>query len=527
MGSEGRILVVDDDAVTRAVFVRYLTAAGLQSVEAADGREALDRIADTAIDAVLLDSVMPGISGLGVLAMLRAQPQTRTLPVILVTVRAAVEDRVRGLEAGATDYLVKPVDPDELVARVRAHLRSQDVWVRSLANNLEERTAVTQALCNLRVGSTAEEAAARACREIATLRGCGNAMILWATPGGGLVPLAAAGRHAPAFTLGRALAPELALAVRRRAMAGPWAYRDDEDSLVLGGPALPPGAVAAPFHAGATLLGVLVLLPNGSSRADEAMSLLPAAIDFAAVAGALLAPLLTARHTVDALRAEVAAILGNRRFGPVFQPIVDLASGKAVGYEVLTRFADGGLPATRFAEAAQSGLGIALEQATASAGIAASFRLPPEVFLSVNVSPAFALEPTLHELTDQPDRPVVVELTEHDPIDDYGAVRAAVMALGPHVQLSVDDAGAGYATLHHVLALQPDYVKLDRSWVAGIDENRPRQALVAGLVSFADRTGCKLVAEGIETTTELETLRELRVELGQGFLLGRPEALTG
>jgi EAL domain-containing protein (putative c-di-GMP-specific phosphodiesterase class I) len=117
---------------------------------------------------------------------------------------------------------------------------------------------------------------------------------------------------------------------------------------------------------------------------------------------------------------------------------------------------------------------------------------------------------------------LIVELTEHERIDDYVAVGSALDRLGPNVKLAIDDAGSGYASLRHILALQPAYVKLDIEWVSGIDRDPVRRALVTGLAYFATETGCELIAEGIETQEELEALRALGVQLGQGFLLGRP-----
>ena len=91
------------------------------------------------------------------------------------------------------------------------------------------------------------------------------------------------------------------------------------------------------------------------------------------------------------------------------------------------------------------------------------------------------------------------------------------------MQLAVDDAGSGYASLRHILSLQPAYVKLDMEWVHGIAGDPIRRSLVSGLAYFAAETGCELIAEGIETQDERDALIELNVHLGQGFLLGRPE----
>jgi len=116
----------------------------------------------------------------------------------------------------------------------------------------------------------------------------------------------------------------------------------------------------------------------------------------------------------------------------------------------------------------------------------------------------------------------VLEVTEHSEITDYRAFRQALLELGPRVRLAVDDAGAGFASLRHILELRPAFVKLDRQVIMGIDEDEARKAMVAGLRHFALNTGCWLIAEGVETPAELATLKELDVRYVQGYLLGRP-----
>ena len=113
-------------------------------------------------------------------------------------------------------------------------------------------------------------------------------------------------------------------------------------------------------------------------------------------------------------------------------------------------------------------------------------------------------EAGLPETLAEAGRPLIVELTEHERIDDYEVIRSALARLGPNVKLAIDDAGSGYSSLRHILALQPAYVKLDIEWVRGIDRDPAGRALVSGLVYFATETGCELIAEGIETQEELE-----------------------
>ena len=119
--AEAHVLVVDDDAKLRALLSRYLTGQGFRVTVAEDAREARDKLRFMQPDAMVLDVTMPGESGLALTESLRAGRST--LPVILLTASGAPEDRIRGFESGADDYLGKPFEPRELVLRLRAMLR--------------------------------------------------------------------------------------------------------------------------------------------------------------------------------------------------------------------------------------------------------------------------------------------------------------------------------------------------------------------------------------------------------------------
>jgi EAL domain-containing protein (putative c-di-GMP-specific phosphodiesterase class I) len=125
------------------------------------------------------------------------------------------------------------------------------------------------------------------------------------------------------------------------------------------------------------------------------------------------------------------------------------------------------------------------------------------------------------------DRPIVLEITEQVAIADYGATRNGLAALGPNVRLAVDDAGAGYASMRHILELAPDLVKLDISLVRHIVADPARQALIAGMGYFAVKRRMRLMAEGVETAAELDTVRSLGISYGQGYRLGRPRSGVG
>ena len=126
------ILVVDDEETVRTIFVRTLEEAGYRTVEAVDGPSAITAVAGERPSLVLLDITMPGLNGVEVVKAIRADEWGYRIPIILVTALAEVDDRVRGLEAGADDYLAKPVALEELVARVAAHLRTRQAWTAAV-----------------------------------------------------------------------------------------------------------------------------------------------------------------------------------------------------------------------------------------------------------------------------------------------------------------------------------------------------------------------------------------------------------
>ncbi len=292
-------------------------------------------------------------------------------------------------------------------------------------------------------------------------------------------------------------------------------------------PRLPQSSLAVPMAVLGRMIGVF-----------EVQSLKPAAYTpehvVAMRMAANLAGLATERVLIagrgasdgTAERDEIRSIIASGAFMTVFQPIVELEGRTTIGFEALTRFDDGTPPDVRFAQASGAGVGLELEAATLEAAFRASEALPANALLNLNVSPELVLagEP-LGSMLRRWGWQTILELTEHDAIDDYEALRAAIRPLRPNVRLAIDDAGAGFASFRHILELAPDFVKLDRAIIAGLDTDPARQALVAGMRHFAVTTGCQLIAEGIETEAELAALRSLGVSLGQGYYLGRPEAL--
>ncbi len=313
-----------------------------------------------------------------------------------------------------------------------------------------------------------------------------------------------------------------------RMVGGPWAERWTNDpTYERYGDAFTAtgikGQAFAPFFDGGVLIGAIAIGTLSDAHAEHLIAELPAVAEFAATASLLLAPLLTERHETAAARDAIEEIIQSGGYRPVFQPIVELGSGRTFGFEALTRFADGRRPDLVFEAAARAGLGLELELRTLEAAIRSSHDLPIGTWLSLNVSPRLVVEATgLARVLGDRDRPLVLEITEHVAIDDYRAVRSAIDRLGADVRVAVDDAGAGIANFSHLVELRPRLVKVDASLIRDLDTDLARQAVVVGLVHFAAKAGCEVIAEGIETEAERATAQALGVTLGQGFLIARP-----
>jgi EAL domain-containing protein (putative c-di-GMP-specific phosphodiesterase class I) len=226
---------------------------------------------------------------------------------------------------------------------------------------------------------------------------------------------------------------------------------------------------------------------------------------------------------------RVRTVLEGHLLMSLYQPIYQVDLGRVVGYESLTRVLATPVrgPDVWFAEAAQVGLGLQLELVAIRQALLGLPRLPEGGYLSFNVSPATVLEGSLEGVfNDLPQDKIVLEITEHVSIAGYTEFKRSLDVLRARgVRIAVDDAGAGYASFRHILNIQPDIIKLDMSLTRNVDSDSGRRALASALIRFAQETGCEIIAEGVETAAELDTLRALGVTRAQGYYLGRPAPL--
>src|SRR3954447_24963498 len=231
---------------------------------------------------------------------------------------------------------------------------------------------------------------------------------------------------------------------------------------------------------------------------------------------------------------DFRALLEPGAIRAVFQPIVRLADLGVIGYEGLSRFPtppglvalppDVTLAAPPLAAAERAGLRQELEVACWAA-IAAAGVPPHGRALWVNLSPEALGHPGLLEVAGRLTSRLVIELTEQDAVLNHTRLQRR---LRPWIErgalVAVDDAGAGFTSLEYVADIRPDFLKLSRGMVAGVDGDPSRAAVLQATAAFASEVGARVVAEGVERPEELDTLRAMDIELGQGWLFGRPAA---
>lgn len=233
----------------------------------------------------------------------------------------------------------------------------------------------------------------------------------------------------------------------------------------------------------------------------------------------------------------IEEIIGRGLITPVYQPIVRLHDGTLHGYEALSRISQPGIIENSeelFARAGELGLASSLEMLCRKKALVnvRELDIPGKIFL--NVSPALfqsrdhergVTANLLDELRIERSR-IVFELTERTIIEDYDLfLRGVAHYREQGYSIAIDDLGSGYAGLQILARLEPEYVKLSRFLIANIERSPTRQALVESMVTFCNKTGARVIAEGIERPEELEYLRALGIHFGQGYLLAKPSAV--
>ncbi|NEK84794.1 EAL domain-containing protein [Blastococcus saxobsidens] len=244
----------------------------------------------------------------------------------------------------------------------------------------------------------------------------------------------------------------------------------------------------------------------------------------ASAAAVIIEPEVRSQERREEITARLDPLIAAGGPTVVLQPIIALATGQRVGAEALSRFpGDWGMaPDVCFAEAHSIGAGHRLEVLALERAATLLDRV--EGYVAMNVSPATLLTDECGELLARlPLHRILLELSEHDQVEDYAALTAALAPLrAAGLRLAIDDVGAGFSSLRHIVVTAPDVIKIDRSIVTGLDTDPVLAKLVASLAEFAHGCDVQVVAEGVETAAEHSRLRELGVDHGQGWHFGRP-----
>lgn len=228
------------------------------------------------------------------------------------------------------------------------------------------------------------------------------------------------------------------------------------------------------------------------------------------------------------INTAIDDLIERRSLAIVHQPIFAFDRARAVGVECLARFPDATQrgPDRWFADAETVGRGFELEMLAITLALQTHAHMPAGAYFSINASPATVMQPAFFEAVRPFTRErLVIEVTEHHQIDDLPALARRLKQLAPHARIAIDDVGAGHSGLQQIVELAPDIIKLDMSLTRNIHCDPVRSALGLAMVDFTRCIGAKVLAEGIEVQAELDALKGLGVELGQGYLLGRPQPL--
>ena len=575
----GRILLVDDQAQNRDMLGRRLERRGYEVVlrESAVGIE--DVIAAEAIELVLLDWMMPERSGHDALKGIRLLHDAEHVPVIVVTALDDGDIVSMALEAGANDYIPKPIDLRVLTARVKAQLdRRQAVLELDAIRNDLERTVQerTQDLVNANETLSAEvsereaaEARAQTLARHDSLTGLANrrhfledlerrlgligqeksAFALMFVDLDRFKPINDVHGHAIGDELLQVIAARLSGCLRDDSFAA--RLGGDEFAVLLEGPDGRDGVAAAArrvlhelsapilvnglkLTVGASI-GIAMCPEDGRNAADLLQRGDAAMLRAKEDRGAYKffdSSIDEELKSKAALETELRTAIPNGDIVPYFQPVLRLDDGELAGYEVLARWPhrERGMisPVDFIPVAEEAGLVDAMFWALLARACAKALSAPGEFMLAVNISPSQIRDQwfpekvlrTLRE-TGFPAQRLEIEVTESAMIGDIQRAKSALMSLkNQGVRIALDDFGTGYSSLFLLRALPIDKLKIDRSFVGTLTTDRENATIVGALVGLGKALGLQVTAEGVEDEATADMLRAMGCEFAQGYLFG-------
>ncbi|MFY9550728.1 MAG: EAL domain-containing protein [Thermoanaerobaculia bacterium] len=540
-----KILIVDDDEDVLLIVQTILDNAGYAALLARNGREGVEKAIEAKPDLILLDVMMPELSGWEVCTTLKSAPETRQIPIAMLTVKSEIRDLITGMQVGADDYITKPFTRKKLLSTVRRlldqkrdrspafltteneELRFQNllfdavtelptvpVIIDALRDRLLDNREMGVLYIDVEQYSHIEETygwevfdgllrhTARTLRRmvgtvfatedfIAVNRAAGSDFYVFAT--------LEAGEEAPAR-------------LQRKARQVEESLRGSLDE-----------AFGARIHKRiGVFVGHALLRPSPQMRVERLV--------YRALRQAIAVATTKEEERQAALRETFREILRRGRIRTVYQPIFELSTMELFGHEALTRGpADTAFesPELLFQFAGENEGVWELEQLCL--GSSASHYPTTQsgyLFINVEAETIIALSRSGPETVPAlfgRNHPVVLEVTERSAIRDLPVFRTALAKLRElGFRIAIDDAGSGYASLQAIAELRPNFIKVANTLITGLRSDSIKRDVVEMLVNLSQRIDAICVAEGIETPEDLEECRRLGIPYGQGFYLGVP-----
>ena len=541
------LLLVDDDAMNRDALARRLTRSGYQVITADGGAAALKTIRERRIDAVLLDVMMPGLSGLETLQQLRQFRSIADLPVIMVTAKDESDDVVEALDLGANDYVTKPIDFAVALARIRAQVSTRRA---DPLTGLPNRALFIDRLERLLTNSPASAA--------------GFAVLFLDIDRFKIVN----------DSLGHVAGDELLVEIAKRlesSLRGSDTvarFEGDHTLARMGGDEFTVllngigdsdrallvanrlrAAVAQPFELQGrevvTSISVGVVVSDGRyQRAEDMVRDADTAMYRAKDLGKARceifdASMFDAAEERLGLEQDLRRALERNELEVYYQPIVSLSEARLTGFEALLRWnhpVRGLVLPDKFIPMAEDtglivpiGTWVLHEACRQLRNWDGEFPAAGDLVVNVNLSARQCTHPTLLQevrriLDDTGIAPsrLKLEITEGvvlEHSDVVGNVLRELRALG--VQFGLDDFGMGYSALSYLQNFPFQTIKIDRAFVSGM-ETGSNAEIVRAIVALASGLAMDVTAEGIETADQVTRLQQLSCEFGQGYYFDKP-----
>lgn len=526
-----RILVIDDDAELASVVSDALQAHGYETLVANSGERGLELAFTGNPHLILLDVTMPGMDGHQVCRELQFG-YTKDIPIVFLTAKTDLANMMKASHSGASGYITKPFRAERLLETVASVLRSASVFHDDITGlpTLAQTQLEVQRMLSERgqlgilyvsvdgvlgleqthgfeavdtvfrvIGKRLTEARGEVLRDadVVAITSLGDAFLVVLSPA-----------RAQGYVDGADL-----LAIQRRLQARLLEHlREEIEELLVAKIGVYVGCArltqSPKVRFRRALLGAIEQATRWVERERE-----------------------VARHR---LRDELELVVRNRQVTCVHQPIVRLEDFSVAGYELLTRGPlDSPLhqPDALFEVARVESLVSELDRVCRLEAARSSTSLPAHYLRFINTETEFLCSDRsnllVREFVDAVPEELrsrtVIELTENSVIDDFARVREIVRRFrGEGFRIAIDDAGAGHSGLQTMVEVEPDFIKLDMSLTRGVESSVVKRKLVAKLSDFCRDAEIGLISEGIETSAQLDVLRQLDVGYGQGFLFAHP-----